>query len=554
MSQKRNQYFPKWREEDLRLAMDAVANGMKKSQAAKMYGIPWGTFSDKLSGRRKIVPSHKTVLTPEEEKEVVEWLFRMANAGFSRTKEELLLTVKGFLDVRGRETSWPDNKPSDKWFRLFRQRHPTITFRKSQKLGILRASLTAEAVEGWFARFSDTIKSIDPTILQEPGRIFNADESGFAVDATSGRVLGDMNNKYTYEVGSETQKTITALVCANAVGHYTKPMLIFPGTQFHGFRPQDVFQESFVARSSNGGINEEVFGDWLENVFIPDTAALKKPVLLLLDGHVSHQSLRASQLCQENSIVLYCLPAHISHIMQPLDVAVFKTMKAEWKTAAREQNFKGEVVTKRNFAAVFKKAYMKTTEKPLCPTAFRKSGIFPLDFNSVDLRELVVRSPPPATLASYTPSPPPLITASPAASACVSPAPSECASRASSECVSTASSECVSPASSECVSTASSECVSTASSECLSTASSECVSTAPSACVSPAASACVSPAPSACVTRAVSASSSSESPASTLGNTLQKFAMICNRVDANTLQGYFKRLENGSPGDPLFDL
>ena len=37
------------------------------------------------------------------------------------------------------------------------------------------------------------------------------------------------------------------------------------------------------------------------------------------------------KLAKENNVILFKLPAHTSHLVQPLDVGVFKTSKAIWK-------------------------------------------------------------------------------------------------------------------------------------------------------------------------------------------------------------------------------
>ncbi|XP_071947381.1 uncharacterized protein [Antedon mediterranea] len=58
---------------------------------------------------------------------------------------------------------------------------------------------------------------------------------------------------------------------------------------------------------------------------------------------------------QENDIILYCLPSHASHIIQPLDVAVYKSVKASWYNCVREYTIQhpGQVVTKQAFSSVF---------------------------------------------------------------------------------------------------------------------------------------------------------------------------------------------------------
>ena len=71
----------------------------------------------------------------------------------------------------------------------------------------------------------------------------------------------------------------------------------------------------------------EIFYDWFQFLFIvsrrPDHA-----VLLILDGHASHVTINVIKLAYENNIHLLCrLPAHTSHILQPLDVSVFYSFK-----------------------------------------------------------------------------------------------------------------------------------------------------------------------------------------------------------------------------------
>lgn len=45
--------------------------------------------------------------------------------------------------------------------------------------------------------------------------------------------------------------------------------------------------------------------------------------MLILDGHASHISTAAIEFCIRQKIILLCLPAHTTHILQPLDVGVF---------------------------------------------------------------------------------------------------------------------------------------------------------------------------------------------------------------------------------------
>ena len=44
--------------------------------------------------------------------------------------------------------------------------------------------------------------------------------------------------------------------------------------------------------------------------------------MLLTDGHKSHLTLEVVDLCIKNEVILFCLPPHTTHALQPLDVAV----------------------------------------------------------------------------------------------------------------------------------------------------------------------------------------------------------------------------------------
>lgn len=93
---------------------------------------------------------------------------------------------------------------------------------------------------------------------------------------------------------------ITVLISANAAAFFPHPLILYPSTQFHGFSSQDMFHECLVGKSANKWITSNPFAGWLKKVFIPQTSHLKKPVLLLVDNHKSHQSLRVSKLCSQS--------------------------------------------------------------------------------------------------------------------------------------------------------------------------------------------------------------------------------------------------------------
>ncbi|MBM3938749.1 MAG: hypothetical protein FJ333_08895, partial [Sphingomonadales bacterium] len=57
--------------------------------------------------------------------------------------------------------------------------------------------------------------------------------------------------------------------------------------------------------------------------------------VLIGDNHSAHLSPVVLDLCEENNVRFIFLPENATHLMQPLDVAVFAAMKATWKKVLR---------------------------------------------------------------------------------------------------------------------------------------------------------------------------------------------------------------------------
>jgi len=73
---------------------------------------------------------------------------------------------------------------------------------------------------------------------------------------------------------------------------------------------------------------------WFKHFFVPNAIPSrvdeKKPMVLTLDGHDSHETPGMQQTAYDNSIILLCLPSKIIHKLQPLDVAVFFNCGGTW--------------------------------------------------------------------------------------------------------------------------------------------------------------------------------------------------------------------------------
>lgn len=372
--------------DNLCAAVQRVRDGsMSVRQAAGAYSVPKSTISDKVSGKTllsKCSPGPVTVLSTEEENRLADWAINMSRVGYGRTKQELLDTVQKILNADGRDNPFTDNRPGKDWYIAFMKRHPILSQRQQQQLGKERAVVSPDKVESWFAdlkKYLDT-EVHDDTLWTDPTRWYNADESGFPLNPKGGKVLAMKGCSNVYQVTSSDKSQITVLACMSASGHYVTPMIVYAGQRF-SYNPLDGFDEAVMGRSENGWMDTELFKTWLSDVFVKDINQqnLKKPVILIVDGHSTHITLEASEICQKNGIILYCLLPHASHIMQPCDLRLFGPLKEHWRQAVRNFTYEniGETVTKQSFAKVFKGAWMKSATVGNGVTGFRDAGLFP---------------------------------------------------------------------------------------------------------------------------------------------------------------------------------
>ena len=111
--------------------------------------------------------------------------------------------------------------------------------------------------------------------------------------------------------------------------------------------------------SSSGWIDSDLFDLWFREHFLL-YAPPARPLLLLLEGHSSHFEPKCVQKAAEE-VVLFCLPPHTTHILQPLDNGPFGPLKRYWRETCHQYCVKnpGRLVTRLQFSQLFSKAWSR---------------------------------------------------------------------------------------------------------------------------------------------------------------------------------------------------
>jgi DDE superfamily endonuclease len=106
--------------------------------------------------------------------------------------------------------------------------------------------------------------------------------------------------------------------------------------------------------------------------------------LLLYNGHGSHNTDEFKQLAQDNNIVLYMFPPHLTHLMQPLDVGCFQTYKHYHKLTVHQAICYMQLTYDYScFLNDLQGIQEKSLTEKTIMSAWAKSGIFPFNPKAV---------------------------------------------------------------------------------------------------------------------------------------------------------------------------
>ena len=376
-----------WRNNDMEDAMMAVAERkMTVTTAARSFKVPRKTLDDRIKGHvtHGKKPGVATVLSPEEESSLTEYLKYMANHGFPLTRTMVKAFAWAIAKRSGSDGRFnPQLGPGDHWWFLYKNRHPELALRRVDSLQRSRAeALNPRVVKEYFDLLNKTL--VDNNLMNSPRQIYNCDETFMPLDSTREKAVTTKGakNVYCQELGSSEH--ITVLCCASAAGIPHPPMIIykksFPGGAYRFDGPDD----ALYARSESGWIDSELFLVWLRRLFLKHVVQ-QRPVLLITDGHKSHMTLDVIDTCRDNNVILFCLPPHTTHALQPLDVSVFKSLKDTFSKAARAMSFAKFffIISKREFSRVLKSPLDKSFSIPNIKAGFRKCGIYPFNPDAI---------------------------------------------------------------------------------------------------------------------------------------------------------------------------
>ena len=259
---------------------------------------------------------------------------------------------------------------------------------KPKTLSELRAYATSEDKIGNYFLELDSILS-KYNLRSKPEAIYYRDEKGITLSQSPPYVVGS-SQLTPIEICPEKSSTVTLIGCGNALGNQIPPYFIFQGARMREELLHGALPGTGGTVSESGWSNSEIFELYLKDHFLKYAkGAHDGKILLLYDGHRSHISPRLIEWAVAHDIILFVLPPHTSHVLQPMDVGCFGPFSKIFKGECHKwQRLNGGVVTRYNTCSLACKAYTLALSPGNLRSSFQKCGIYPFNPSAIDVSYL----------------------------------------------------------------------------------------------------------------------------------------------------------------------
>ncbi|CAF3876500.1 unnamed protein product, partial [Rotaria sordida] len=180
-------------------------------------------------------------------------------------------------------------------------------------------------------------------------------------------VLVPSDTKIKYEENGGTGKSFTTIIIAvNAKGDVSPPLTVYAAKHVNNQWTEGGPARSAYCCTDNGWINDEVFAFWFIDVFLMEIQSVPRPVLLILDGHSCHFTVKVIEAARQNNIIIVCLPPHL---------------KTSWKKIVSSyfERTHRKTIRKIDHPTLLNKLYNVAFTPRQVVAGFTRTGIWPFD-------------------------------------------------------------------------------------------------------------------------------------------------------------------------------
>lgn len=344
--------------------------------AATAYGLIHTTLMRRMGGTSKARPNaheNQQLLSKTQEDCLVDWILTCEACNMplshaqTRKMASLLSTTAGGSPIIGIN-----------WLTRFLQRHPILSTKLAIRIDNLRIQGTTPMIihehlerykvlrDRWNIRAEDT---------------YNMDETGLNLGVCGNQYhIGKSSTKKALKRTPENREWVTIIETVSAAGILLQPLVIFKGKRLQNtWFGDDILPDFRYTTAPNGFTTNDIGLRWFEQIFLPQTAAVGRKRLLIMDGHASHVSEEVMLKAHQNSVYILYLPPHSSHVTQPLDVCGFSPVKTRYRKEIEAISHLDDSapVKKNRFIHTYAKARQEGLTRLTILAGWRGAGLVP---------------------------------------------------------------------------------------------------------------------------------------------------------------------------------
>jgi len=201
--------------------------------------------------------------------------------------------------------------------------------------------------------------------------------------------LRSLRKSKFYRIRLDNLELMTIIECISPSGLSVPPSFVLSSGPIPSF-PDPSFKITAIATSPNSWTNNEIGTAWFMETFIlfaNNHKVTDAPVVLLLDGHNSHESDAFHEATFQNNIIVITFPSKCTHKLQPLDVIIFAQTQCHWSSHCDNRIAHHIKMDHYNIILEYMEVHLRSMTPKLLHSAFSTTGIFPYNdtlFTDID--------------------------------------------------------------------------------------------------------------------------------------------------------------------------
>ncbi|RQM12212.1 hypothetical protein B5M09_008433 [Aphanomyces astaci] len=248
----------------------------------------------------------KQLLPPGIEEDIVEWIAAMQRRGWPVDRAAVIYKACQYCT-----------------------RNPRISERLAQRLSKSRNKVDKEGIITYFNSLLKAYVGFHCTARE----VYNDDETSFKTKTQSKRVVAIRGSRSVWIEENAEAYHLTIVMTAAADGTLVPPAFILPGVTCEtSVLDECPVDGALMTTAPKAFMNSTIFNTWL--IAFGEwklEARGGHPAVMVLDSCSSHHCVESEWICETYGILLVFLPPNATHLLQPLDVAIFRSYKRDIK-------------------------------------------------------------------------------------------------------------------------------------------------------------------------------------------------------------------------------